>query len=165
MTNYKPERSGPYLLTFHLTKETYMKKAIIKITDRHLQDGEEYTGELTTAGEFEACENGYKLVYRETDEDLLDCVTTLTVEHESRISMVRSGRYNTEMILEPDRRHSCYYTTPYGEMLMGIYCKYIENNIGESGGTLRFAYTIDFNNVPASENELVITVAEKVTEE
>ncbi len=141
-----------------------MKNAIIKITDRHLQDGEEYTSELTTAGEYEITDGGCKIVYKETDEALLDCVTTLTADGK-KISMVRSGRYNTEMIIELDRRHSCYYSTPYGEMLMGIYCKYIENNVGESGGTLRFAYTIDFNNVPASENELIITVTEKIQEE
>ena len=137
-----------------------MKNAIIKITDRHLQDGEEYTSELTTAGEFELTDGGCRIVYKETDEELLDCVTTLTADSK-KISMVRSGRYNTEMIIELDRRHSCYYSTPYGEMLMGIYCKFIENNIGESGGTLSFAYAIDFNNVPASENELLITVAPK----
>ena len=141
-----------------------MKNAIIKITDRHLQDGEEYTSELTTTGEFELADGGCRIVYKETDEALLDCVTTLTADSK-KISMVRSGRYNTEMIIELDRRHSCYYSTPYGEMLMGIYCKFIENNVGESGGSLRFAYTIDFNNVPASENELDITVIEKIQEE
>ena len=140
-----------------------MKNTIIKITDRHLQEGEEYTSELTTAGEFEFCEGGCKIVYKETDEELLDCVTTLTVDG-GRISMIRSGRYNTEMIIELERRHSCYYTTPYGEMLMGIYCKFIENKMTESGGTLRFAYTIDFNNVTASENELLITVTPKMEE-
>lgn len=142
-----------------------MKNAIIKITDRHLQDGEEYTSELTTAGEFELTGNDCRIVYKETDEALLDCITTLTVEGGRKISMVRSGRYNTEMIIELERRHSCYYSTPYGEMLMGIYFKFIENNIGESGGSLRFAYTIDFNNVPASENELCISVAPKIQEE
>ena len=141
-----------------------MKNAIIKITDRHLQDGEEYTSELTTAGEYEMTDGSCRIVYKETDEALLDCVTTLTADSK-KISMVRSGRYNTEMIIELDRRHSCYYSTPYGEMLMGIYCKFIENNISESGGTLRFAYTIDFNNVPTSENELCISVVEKIQEE
>lgn len=141
-----------------------MKNAIIKITDRHLQDGEEYTSELTTAGEFELTDGGCRIAYKETDEALLDCETTLTVDGSKKVSMVRSGRYNTEMIIELERRHSCYYTTPYGEMLMGIYCKFIENNIGESGGTLRFAYTIDLNNIPASENELLITVAPKTQE-
>lgn len=142
-----------------------MKNVIIKITDRHIQDGEEYTSELTTAGEFELDGNSCKIIYKETDEELLDCVTTLSVENGQRISMMRSGRYNTEMIMELDRRHSCYYSTPYGEMLMGIYCRFINCSFDENGGKVSFAYTIDFNNIPASENELSITVAPKIQEE
>ncbi len=142
-----------------------MKNAIIKITDRHIQDDEEYTGELTTAGKFDFNKNDCKIIYNETDEELRDCSTTLTVIGNNKVTMLRSGRYTSEIILEPERRHNCYYATPYGDMLMGIYCKYVESRMSDTGGTLKFAYTIDFNNVPASENELIITVAEKIQEE
>ncbi len=141
-----------------------MTKAIIKIVDRHIQDGEEISCELTTSGEFEINENGCKIVYNETDEELANCVTTLDVEASKKISMTRSGKYNTEMIIEKDRRHSCYYATPYGELLMGIYAKKIENGVTGNGGTLDFSYTIDFNNVTASENELSVTVTPKMEE-
>ncbi len=142
-----------------------MKNAIVTIKDRHIQDGEEFSCELTTSGQFELAENGCTIIYHETDEELTNCTTALIVEGSQRISMTRSGKYNTEMIIEKDRRHSCYYSTPYGELLMGIYAKMISNEIGENGGVLRFAYTIDFNNNPASENELHITVVEKTQEE
>lgn len=138
-----------------------MKKAIIKITDRHIQDGEEYEAELTTSGEFEVTENGCKVVYTETDEELENCVTTLDVKGAEKISMTRAGRYNTEMVIEKDRRHSCFYQTPYGELIMGIYAKNISNDMAENGGTLNFSYTIDFNNTPASENELTVAVTPK----
>lgn len=141
-----------------------MIKAIVKIVDRHIQDGEEISCELTTSGEFEVTESGCKIVYNETDEELANCVTTLDVEASDKISMTRSGKYNTEMIIEKDRRHSCYYATPYGELLMGIYAKKIENKVTENGGTLDFSYTIDFNNVTASENELSVTVTPKMEE-
>lgn len=141
-----------------------MTKAIIKITDRHIQDGEELSCELTTSGEFEITENGCKIVYNETDEELANCVTALDVEGSKKISMTRSGKYNTEMVIEKDRRHSCYYSTPYGELLMGIYAKKIENGVTENGGTLDFSYTIDFNNTPASENELRVEVTPKMEE-
>ena len=141
-----------------------MTKAIIKITDRHIQDGEEFSCELTTSGEFGVTENGCKIVYYETDEELQNCVTTLDIEGSKKITMTRSGKYNTEMIIEKDRRHSCYYSTPYGELLMGIYAKKIENGVTENGGTLDFSYTIDFNNVTASENELLVTVTPKMEE-
>jgi uncharacterized beta-barrel protein YwiB (DUF1934 family) len=141
-----------------------MIKAIVKIVDRHIQDGEEISCELTTSGEFEVTESGCKIVYNETDEELANCVTTLDVEASDKISMTRSGKYNTEMIIEKERRHSCYYATPYGELLMGIYAKKIENKVTENGGTLDFSYTIDFNNVTASENELSVTVTPKMEE-
>ncbi len=142
-----------------------MKNAIITITDRHFQDGEEYSCELTTSGRFEITENGCTVIYNETDEEMTNCLTTLDVIGSQKITMTRSGKYNTEMIIEKDRRHTCFYSTPYGELIMGIYAKMISNEIGENGGTLKFAYTIDFNNSPASENELHITVAAKSQEE
>lgn len=142
-----------------------MKNAIIKITDRHFQDGEEYTCELTTSGSFEITRNGCVINYVETDEEMTDCHTKLTVEGSQKITMTRTGKYNTEMVIEKDRRHLCCYTTPYGELMMGIYANLISNEMGENGGTLKFAYSIDFNNTPASENELLISVAEKIQEE
>lgn len=138
-----------------------MKNAIIHITDRHLQDGEKFECELTTSGSFELTENGCIVNYSETDEELTNCVTTLDVDGSQKISMTRTGKYNTEMVIEKDRRHTCYYATPYGELVMGVYALSIENEIGENGGTLKFSYTIDFNNAQASENELIVAVTPK----
>lgn len=138
-----------------------MKNAIIHITDRHLQDGEDFECELTTSGSFELTENGCRVSYTETDEELTNCVTDLEVEGSQKISMTRSGKYNTEMVIEKDRRHTCYYATPYGELIMGIFGKNVSNDIGENGGKLKFSYTIDFNNAPASENELTVAVTPK----
>lgn len=138
-----------------------MKNAIIKITDRHVQDGEEYVCELTTSGEFEITDIGCTVNYTETDEELENCTTSLKIEGSQKISMTRMGKYNTEMIIEKDRRHTCYYTTPYGELIMGIYAQSVFCDVGENGGTLKFSYTIDFNNAPASENELTVAVIPK----
>lgn len=138
-----------------------MKKAIIKITDTHLSDGEKYSCELTTAGTLDFLGDAYILTYEETDTELAGCITTLRVDKNRVITMTRSGKYNTELILEKERRHSCFYQTPYGELMMGVYAKSIESSMNENGGKLRFCYTIDFNNDLASENDLSISVAVK----
>lgn len=138
-----------------------MKKAIISITDSHLSDGEKYTCELTTAGTLDFFGDAYTLTYEETDTELAGCTTTLRVDKNKTITMTRSGKYNTELILEKERRHSCFYQTPYGELMMGVYAKSIESDMTENGGKLRFCYTIDFNNDLASENDLSISVAVK----
>jgi uncharacterized beta-barrel protein YwiB (DUF1934 family) len=137
-----------------------MKDAVVKITDRHLQDGEEYTCELTTSGSLDFRPDGFTVVYHETDEELKGCKTELKYEN-GIIVMTRSGKYNTELIIEKDRRHSCFYATPYGELMMGVYTKNMFTDMNENGGTLRFSYTIDFNNDLASENDLTVSVAVK----
>ncbi|MCQ2475216.1 MAG: DUF1934 domain-containing protein [Clostridia bacterium] len=135
-----------------------MKNAIVRITDTHIQNGEKARCELTSAGSF-GIENGaYCIKYEETDNELSGCVTTLRIEAPNRISMLRSGKYNTEMVFETDRRHNCFYKTPFGEMMMGIYSKRVFSELDENGGSVNFAYTIDFNNDLVSENELKISV-------
>lgn len=136
-------------------------KALIKISDRHITDGEESCAELTTTGTLEFNEKGFVITYNETDEELFGCTTTLHVDGGERIAMTRSGSFNTDLIIEKERRHSCFYSTPYGELIMGVYGKSIVSDMTEKGGTLNFRYTLDFNSTPASENELQITVAVK----
>ena len=94
-----------------------------------MQDGEEYVCELTTSGSFMLTAEGCVVNYSETDEELSDCVTSLNVEGSQKISMTRTGKFNTEMIIEKDRRHTCYYETPNGELMMGIYAKSIFNDV------------------------------------
>ncbi len=134
-----------------------IKKALVTITDSHCSDGEDYSLELTTSGEYAETEDGFILAYDEADEELDGCMTELRFSFGGRIAMRRVGKYNTEMVFEQQQRHICYYTTPYGELMMGIYTKSVTFEPLENGGRLRFAYTIDFNNDLASENELDIT--------
>ncbi len=138
-----------------------MKKAIVKINDRHFQEGEEACAELTTTGTLELTEKGFIITYEETNDELSGCTTKLYVDGNERISMTRTGSFNTDLIIEKERRHTCFYSTPYGELIMGVYGKSIVSDMGENGGTLKFRYTLDFNSTPASENELEITVAVK----
>ena len=137
-----------------------MKDAVVKITDRHVQDGEEYTCELTTGGSLDFRPDGFTVIYHETDEELKGCKTELKYA-DGIITTTRSGKYNTELIIEKDRRHTCFYATPYGELMMGVYTKNMFTDMNENGGTLRFSYTIDFNNDLASENDLTVSVAVK----
>lgn len=140
-----------------------MKDAIIRIIDRHVQEGEEFSCELTTSGSLDYTPDGFTVIYNETDEELKGCQTVLRCS-ENAIVMTRTGKYNTEIIIEKDRRHTCFYQTPFGELMMGVYTKNMFTDMNENGGTLRFSYTIDFNNDLASENDLNITVAVKNTE-
>ena len=67
------------------------------------------------------------------------------------------------MIMELGQRHNCHYTTPYGELMIGVFTQKVDSLMDEHGGKLEFHYTLDFNAGLAARNELVITVKEANT--
>lgn len=138
------------------------REILLTIQDRHVQDGEADSSELITTGTFEGTEDDYRISYTEQDEALRDCVTTLHVEGQNRITLVRTGSSTAEMILEEHQRHNCHYDTPYGGFILGVYAKQITSRVlpGEACGALAFRYTLDFNSANSTENELNILFKE-----
>ena len=87
-------------------------------------------------------------------------MTTLTVMDENMVTMSRSGTANTQLIVQNGVRHQCYYDIGYGDMIIGVNGQSIRSSLGERGGDLKFAYSLDVNSMLASENEMIINVKE-----
>ena len=131
---------------------------IINILDTHESDGEKSQAELTTVGSFYLTDYGFSLSYREQDETLKNCVTTLDIFGPEKVVMSRTGDYTAEMVLENKKRNTCLYSTPMGDLFMGVYTKKIEPGLTAEGGTLELEYTVDFNAGILYENRLSISV-------
>ena len=138
------------------------KEIIVTIKDRHTQDGDSESSELITTGVFVGVDGDFSISYNEQNAELESCVTTLKVQGDKKVTMMRTGRYTAEMIMEKNKRHNCHYATPFGSFMMGVYAKDIESAVSEDGtnGKLLLKYTIDFNSSNAMENELDIRFEE-----
>ncbi len=136
------------------------KNVVINIVDTHEYDGEKTTSELMTVGVFAETSDGYILTYEEQDETLKECMTTLNISEPGRVVMTRTGEYNTELVLERSKRNSCHYSTPMGDLFIGVYAKKVEPRFTSAGGELKLSYTLDFNTGFLSNNELSISVRE-----
>lgn len=137
-----------------------MKKNIkIDIIDTHDTDGDVLDMEMSTFGTLEVLDDGYQITYTEHGSELEGCITNLKVNGHC-VTMTRTGAYTSELIIEQDKRHSCHYTTPYGDFIMGVYAKRVDSDMKNNGGTLSFEYTLDFNSDFASKNQLTINVKE-----
>lgn len=134
------------------------KDVLIKIIDNQTTAGESEVTETLTKGTFSGDSLNYKLHFTERFDEEFSCETTLHVENEKCVTMLRRGAYNSELIIEQDRRHNCHYSTPYGEFMIGIYAKSVNSNISEAGGMLRMNYTIDFYAGLAAENEITVEI-------
>lgn len=134
------------------------KDVLITIKDSHTVDGNKESYEMTTRGTFEGEENDYTIEYDEQYDALKGCHTVMNIKERRCVSIVRTGDFPSELIIERGKRHNCQYNTPYGSMLIGIAAQKVKSNITNGTGTLELKYTIDFYGGVANETEMKITL-------
>ena len=76
------------------------------------------------------------------------------------VTMMRSGKAMSTLIIERGKKHHCHYGTEFGEFMIGISTDEIKNGLSESGGDIYLKYTLDINSSFMSENEMFINVKE-----
>ncbi len=134
------------------------KKALIKVTGKQNYGNDDDKIELTTIGTLEETDNEYILSYNEELEpNSAPIKTRLSVRKDKkRVELMRSGGFGSLLIIERSRRNLCTYATEFGDLLMGIYGKNIENEIEEKKGKISFDYDVDINGALTSQNEVTV---------
>lgn len=136
------------------------KKALITIIGCQKYDGDTERDkiEMKTVGTLEEHDDSFTIRYNEELEANKGSIKTKLniAKDESKVEMIKSGPYSSCLIIEKSKRHLCNYGTEYGDMLMGIFGKAVENNYGENEGSFKFCYDIDINGVISSQNEVTI---------
>lgn len=136
------------------------KDVMITITGTQTVEGEVELIELTTAASLYNKGNALYIRYQETEITGFEgMTTTVKVEGDQRVTMIRHGASQTQLIIEKGRRHQCSYATGYGDVMLGITGSTIVNTLSQEGGELFFRYSIDLNTAVTSENSVKITMA------
>ena len=138
-----------------------MKDALIDVKGVQGMDGESGTIELTTDGEFGFKDGEYVISYDENQmmSDGSKVKTIVTVSGDS-VTLERSGAVKSRMTIQKGVRNVCYYRTPHGDLVLGIYGDEMECDLSEKGGRIKMAYNIDSDLKPISRNVVDITVRE-----
>ena len=134
------------------------RKALITIIGRQNYNGDKDKVEMKTVGTIDHDDKNYIISYNEELENsTIPLKATLNIaKDESRVEMMKSGPYSSCLIIEKSKRHLCNYGTEYGDMLMGIFGKNIENKYEENEGSFDFSYEIDINGAISSQNDVTI---------
>ncbi|MBQ6266029.1 MAG: DUF1934 domain-containing protein [Clostridia bacterium] len=133
---------------------------IVTIKDNHEQDGESFSAEFTCACEYVRDGENCTVSYAEKGGELDGSVVSIKVINAGTVEVTRIGEYNTRLTIEKDRRHTCIYNTPLGELSIGVYSDEVTTQIRENGAEIRLRYTLDFNSGLISTNTMLITVKE-----
>ena len=134
------------------------KNTLIKITGTQRLGSDSDKIEMTTVGTLEETENEYILKYKEENEPPLmpNEVKLSITKDENKVEMLRSGRVGSLLIIERSKRNLCNYATEFGDILMGIYGRDIENAFDGEKGCFTFGYDIDVNGALTSQNEVKV---------
>lgn len=135
-----------------------MAKALITIIGHQKFDDDKNQVEMKTVGTVEYDDDNYIIRY---NEELENSTAPLRAKlniakDESKVEMIKSGAYSSCLIIEKSKRHLCNYGTEYGDMLMGIFGREVENDFNENEGTFKFSYDIDINGAISSQNDVII---------
>lgn len=137
------------------------KDAIIKIVSMQRTENGDNSGEMSVSGTVSYESNKVIIEYVENNEETGPEETMITVFDNNTVSIVRKGQFSSEMMVEKNVRHHTFYSTPYGELTMGIYGNQVEWSRDDRGGILRMKYSLDFNSGFVSENTMKIYIEEK----
>lgn len=137
-----------------------MEKEVI-ISIKGMQDFEQ-TGkdviELVTRGNLGRKAGLFTLSYEESELTGLEgTLTTIQVEPE-RVTMMRTGQINTQMVFQEGRRHLSMYNTPYGAMAVGVNTRHLYAELDEAGGEIEIDYAIEIDHAIVGRNVFRIDV-------
>ena len=142
-----------------MSKET--KKVMISIHSRQEFDEQAPDSvELTTTGLLSRTENGYCITYQESALTGMEGTSTSLQISPRRVVITRTGQLNSQIVFEKDVRHLSLYSTPMGQLEVGVATRRLYSTINDQGGELEVDYAIDIDHQLTGKNYFSLTVRE-----
>ena len=142
------------------------KKVLVTINSTQHMDGESEQMELTTAATYLSDGPCHEIRYEETQATGLEGnTTTVRLEGDGTVSVRRSGKTDSLLLIKEGETNLCTYDTGYGQAMLGITGRAVHSTLKEGTGALRFFYSLSIDGALLSENEVSITVKESGTHE
>lgn len=139
-----------------------MKKEQWIMTLTSIQREEKDTSESTldTEIEYYTSPEGERIIrYEESETTGMEgSDMQLRIARDGMISIIRTGTFQTHLVVQKGKKHFCHYETPFGEFAVGVSAKWVRNELTDEGGKLALRYTVDANSTLLSDNEIRIDV-------
>ncbi len=118
-------------------------KVILSIRGRQsYQDQEPEIIELVTQGEMEFRDGGWNISYEESELTGLAGVTTTFRAEPEKLTLLRTGPLQSEMVFQLGKSHDSLYRMPFGALLITVCATNLFYDITPDGGVIDLAYSI-----------------------
>ena len=137
------------------------KERVIRIKDLQTTPEGSDGIEVTAMGSLKGTADDYTLSYEEDFGDGMKSRTRITVKGQRSASIERRGDINSDIVVETGKRHSCRYSTPYGDLMIGVYAEDVFSAMSRRGGQLELNYTVDCNGSLIAKKQMIIDVSDR----
>jgi uncharacterized beta-barrel protein YwiB (DUF1934 family) len=124
-----------------------------------VDDDEPEVVELVTEGVLSNGNGGaFTLTYQESELTGMDGTRTTFQVEQGRVTLLREGQVNSEMVFEEGRRHLSLYNTPYGALSIGVNTHRMKVRLDEGDGEIEIVYAIEIDHEVAGQNLFQISI-------
>ena len=142
-----------------------MQKNVLVIVSGTLfgstDDGEPEDIQVISPGEYFLKNNKHYVMYEERMEDFEEPTRNLLKIAPDEISIRKRGLINTEMVFQRRGATSAHYTTPYGNLVLGIRAREMKVQEEEERIQVRVDYDLEINYEHMSRCSIQIQVQSK----
>ena len=111
---------------------------------------------LLTTGTMTGGKDLWRIDYTETQPDNEGSDVTLTLD-KGVVTMQRTGAFATSMVFDQGHRFEGNYSTPYGDLAMGVYATHVKYQVEDGPiGEVNLTYQLDLQGQFAAMHELRI---------
>ena len=111
---------------------------------------------LLTTGTLSGEKDLWRIDYTETQPDNESSDVILTMG-KGVVTMQRTGTFSTSMVFDQGRRFEGNYSTPYGDLAMGVYPTHVKYQVQDGPvGEVNLTYQLDLQGQFAAMHELRI---------
>ncbi|MDK2799353.1 MAG: hypothetical protein PWP27_1235 [Clostridiales bacterium] len=136
------------------------KNVIISVKGNQQYVDDKNSIELVTQGKYYKKGDHYFITYKETEITGMEGTTTTLKIGDGKITLMRFGQNNSQLIFEKGQKHLCYYETEYGSFTVGVFSNDVNINLDDYGGEIAVDYSLEIDHAKAGENDFYLQIRE-----
>lgn len=136
------------------------RDVLISISGSQSSDSDLDEIQMVTTGTYFLKDGKHYILYEEIADNKETIKNTIKVTEDS-MEMIKRGSVGLHMIFEKDKKNVSCYSTPFGELMVGVCTSEIRIDEGEELLTIQVVYSLEINYEPISNCNITVEVRPK----
>lgn len=116
--------------------------------------------ELVTEGKYYKKGDTYYVTYKESEVTGMEGTTTTLKVADGRVTLMRFGSVNSQMVFEQGQKHVSHYDTTFGAFTIGVFASEVDIKMDDSGGEIHVDYHLEIDNNKTGDNDFYMMIRE-----